>query len=279
MKILTINAPAKVNLGLEVLNKRLDGYHNINSVFTRVPIFDTLTISNSNDICVDCDTDLGIAMEDNLVYQAIIKFFDAVGIEEGVNIKIKKNIPAGSGLGGGSSDAAYTLLGLTNLFSKTIAHGLLFEMAADLGSDVPFFLKEGSAIVSERGERLEHFNFTLPFWVQIVYPNKHFSTAKAYFDLNRQYETKEPTDFKKYIKFLNTYPDLYRQIFRNDFEYPSMDSFEEIIFIKKTMYSAGAFFALMTGTGSAVYALYQNPEDIQKTKKFFDKYQVFIGKF
>jgi 4-diphosphocytidyl-2-C-methyl-D-erythritol kinase len=279
MKILTINAPAKVNLGLEVLHKRLDGYHNINSVFTRVPLFDKLTISESKDINVECDVDLGIEIEENLVYLAIIKFFDAVGIEEGVSIKIKKNIPSGSGLGGGSSDAAYTLLGLCNLFEQHVAPGLLFEMAADLGSDVPFFLKEGSAIVTGRGERLEHFNFTLPYWVQIVYPNKHFSTAKAYYDLNREYEIKEATDYKKYIKFLSAYPDMYRQIFRNDFEYPQMEHFEEIIYIKKIMYASGAFFALMTGTGSAIYALYHNPEDMKKTENFFKKFQVFAGKF
>lgn len=279
MKILTINAPAKVNLGLEVLHKRMDGYHNINSIFTRVPLFDKLTISESKEISVECDVDLGIEMDENLSYLAIIKFFDAVGIEEGVNIKIKKNIPAGSGLGGGSSDAAYTLLGLCNLFGKSLPHGLLFEMAQDLGSDVPFFLKEGSAIVSGRGEKLEHFNFTLPYWIQIVYPNKHFSTAKAYQDLNRQFEIKEATDYKKYIPFLISHPELYRQIFRNDFEYHEMQNFEEMVFIRKTMYACGAFFSLMTGTGSAVYGLYHNPEYLKKTEKFFDKFQVFTGKF
>jgi len=279
MKILRINAPAKVNLGLEVLSKRADGYHNINSIFTRVPLYDQLTFTESNDLELKCDIDLGIKAEENLVYKAAKLFIENYKISDGVSIELKKTIPSGAGLGGGSSDAAATLKGLPAFFNKKVSEETLFEIAKSLGSDVPYFLKDGSALVSGRGEELKHFDYKIPYYVQIVKPNFSVNTGEAYAGLPPRDEARQPLDYSKYIKYLKEFPYLFRMIFRNDFEHPKMNNYGEILYIRRKMKEAGAFFTSMTGSGSCVYGFYFNPSNISYTNKYFENYKVFFGKF
>ena len=148
-----IETPAKVNLTLEVLGKRDDGYHEIASVMQAVSLFDTLTLSLAEDVQLIADVpELGT--RDNLVYRAAELIKRVKRVDEGVEIRLNKGIPIAAGMGGGSSDAAATLLGLNLLWGLSLDTKELEGLAAQLGSDVPFFLSGGSALAEGRGERI-----------------------------------------------------------------------------------------------------------------------------
>lgn len=281
MKILTINAPAKINLGLQVLNKRADGFHSINSLMTRVPVFDKINLESADKLVFECDTDLGIPNEKNIAYLAAKQLMNKLNISEGIKITLKKVIPAGGGLGGGSSDAAAVMKGICSYFKIPDSDELskiLYDIACSLGSDVPFFLQNGSAIATGRGEILQYFDYTLPWTVQIVAPNFGINTGIAYQNLNRDGEEYYTIDYSKYFKFLNSHPVLLKQIFRNDFVYPEMENASEFQFIIGKMYEAGALFASMSGSGSCCFGLYENPKNIEHTDKYFGNYKTFVGK-
>lgn len=281
MKILTINAPAKINLGLQVLNKRSDGFHNINSLMTRVPIFDKIKLESADKFIFECDTDLGIPNNKNIAYLAAKQLMKKLNISEGIKITLRKMIPAGGGLGGGSSDAAAVMKGICSFFKipdDDEVNQILYNIACTLGSDVPFFLQNGSAIATGRGEILQYFDYTLPWTVQIVAPKFGTNTGIAYQNLNRDKDDYYTVDYSKYIKFLNTTPVLLKQIFRNDFLYPEMENASEFQFIIGKMYEAGALFASMSGSGSCCFGLYENHTYIEKTEKYFGDYKTFVGK-
>ncbi len=281
MKILTINAPAKINLGLQVLNKRSDGFHNINSFMTRVPLFDKIRLESADKFIFECDTDLGIPNNQNIAYKAARKLLNRLGIPTGIKITLTKNIPAGGGLGGGSSDAASVMKGICSFFNIGDAPDvdrILYEIACELGSDVPFFLRNGSAIASGRGEVLHYVDYSLPWTVQIVAPKFGINTGVAYQNLYREDREYFTIDYAKYIKYLNSYPVLMKQIFRNDFLYPEMEYATEFQFIIGKMYDAGALFASMSGSGSCCFGLYENHYNIEKTEKYFVNYKTFVGK-
>ncbi len=154
MKSLTLDAYAKLNLGLRVLGLRADGYHDISSEFRTIDLADRLTLSKTPDADdrVEMTLDHGIEPHDNLVDRAISLVQERVGRRSGVWARIEKRIPMGAGLGGGSSDAAATLVGLNRLWDLGLSHGDLHTLALELGSDVPFFLQGGRRRVGGRGE-------------------------------------------------------------------------------------------------------------------------------
>jgi len=146
-------AYAKVNLTLEILGKRRDGYHDLVSVMQTVNLFDTVTVSEADSIVVDCD-DSEITADDNLVTKAAIELKNRAAISEGAKISVEKRIPVSAGLGGGSADAAATLRGLNYLWNLGLTDGDLLETAASVGSDVPFLIKGGTSLVGGRGEEV-----------------------------------------------------------------------------------------------------------------------------
>jgi 4-diphosphocytidyl-2-C-methyl-D-erythritol kinase len=156
---LTVRAPAKVNWTLEVLGKRPDGYHEVRSVMQTIDLCDTITLERADGISLTLAGDAAalaaLPVEDNLAFRAAVRLRDRAGGAPGARITIEKRIPASAGLGGGSSDAAATLRGLRALWRLDIAEGELATIAAGLGSDVPFFLRGGTAIASGRGEVVE----------------------------------------------------------------------------------------------------------------------------
>ncbi len=177
----TVQAPGKVNLTLEVLGKRSDGYHEIASVMQAISLFDTLTIRPSDEIKVLAEIeDLGT--QDNLIYRAAMLLRETSGVSAGAEIRLDKQIPLAAGLGGGSSDAAATLLGLDRLWGLDLAEGELKELAAQLGSDVPFFLTGGTALVEGRGERVSNVKTPPTMWLVLAFPDHRLEnkTATAY---------------------------------------------------------------------------------------------------
>ncbi|MBI4811284.1 MAG: 4-(cytidine 5'-diphospho)-2-C-methyl-D-erythritol kinase [Ignavibacteriales bacterium] len=181
---MTLKAYAKINLGLRILRKRDDGYHDIDTVFHRVDLYDEIYLEPSSTIKVFSNESNLPTDEGNLCIRAAQLLREYSGIEKGVNISLTKNIPIGAGLGGGSSDAAATLIGLTKFWEVDVSQIDLYKLALQLGSDVPYFLKFGTAHATGRGEILDYFDINIPHWIVIVYPNIHISTAWAYQEIH-----------------------------------------------------------------------------------------------
>lgn len=287
MQQITTHARAKINLGLQVLSKRADGFHDINTVFFKTGLYDELEFEPASDIILECTPDLGIRPTENLVYRAALLLKDyaeknnllkksLVSNSTGAKIRVRKHIPSGAGLGGGSSDAAAALLALKELWQIDISHYELHMLATLLGSDVPFFLKDGAAVGTGRGEILEYFELALPWWLVIVYPNIHVNTGEAYAALQRTHAEKKSIDFKTILQnsFKNT--ELLKENIVNDFEDVVFKKHPEIAEIKNALYEFGAVFALMSGSGSSVFGLFASHEEALAATDRFKNYQAFV---
>ncbi len=253
---MTTRAYGKINLGLRILRKRSDGYHDIETVFHQIDVFDELSFRlHESDILLtttspDLPTD-----KTNLCVRAAYLLRDLTGIQEGVEISLKKNIPMGAGLGGGSADAAATLLTLTRLWNLEISPEELHSLAAGLGSDVPFFLVGNTAYATSRGERLEPMMVRLPYWIVLVTPAVHVSTAWAYKMLRRDEQPLPLAGFKSVLLDHAGDHELLSRTLINDFEEVVFEIHPEIRSIKEIMLEAGAEIALLSGSGSSVFAL------------------------
>lgn len=277
MNSILLRANAKINFGLEILNKRIDAYHNINSIFLPICLSDELVISESPNIFIKIIPELNISVEQNLVYKAVIELKREFNLtDSGANIIIKKNIPIGAGLGGGSSDAAAALIGLIKLWNINIGKKQLLNLAVKLGSDVPFFLNNTPAVVRGRGEKLEFFEYSTPYWILLIYPKINISTAWAYHSLNRDETKRKPHNFKKFIIDSQQNHNTFREKIKNDFEGIVFEKYPEISQIKDSLYKNGALFALLSGSGSSVYGFFDNYEQCIRTEKVFSDYFTFI---
>lgn len=179
---MTVQAPAKVNLWLEVLGKRPDGYHEIRTIMQTVSLCDTLRFAPRGDggICLHAEHPDLPPPEENLVVRAAVLLHNRCGLDQGAEIGLEKRIPAGAGLGGGSSDCAAALRGLNELWELNLGEEQLRDMAAELGSDVPFFLTGGTALCEGRGEKVSPLPSAGPFHFVLVMPGVSLSTAAVY---------------------------------------------------------------------------------------------------
>lgn len=246
-------APAKLNLSLQVFGKRPDGYHHIRSVMVPVSLYDDVTVEEApSGISVECDAP-GVPIDAaNNCHKAAALFLAWAGTSVGVRILIRKAIPAGSGLGGGSSDAAATLKGLIALTGKHPPPEALSAMAARIGADVPFFLPGGAALVEGFGERLTSLPWNVPFHAVIVRPAFGFSTREGYVRLGREPAPPPP---RGAIPSFRTFSDV-AAVVRNDFEAAWGPSHPEIAAIRRELVSSGAAAAGLSGSGSAVFGLF-----------------------
>jgi 4-diphosphocytidyl-2-C-methyl-D-erythritol kinase len=260
---------AKINLGLYVTEKRNDGFHNIETIFYPVNITDILEINiseNSKDIGFKITgNNLDISPEDNIVLKAYNIIKERYDISN-VNIHLHKQIPSGAGLGGGSSDAAFTLIGLNKLFNLNITEDELCNMAAELGSDCPFFIMNKPVHATGRGEILTKYNINLSNkYIMVVKPDLFISTPKAYSLIKPKYPT---NNIKETLK-LNI--SEWKNKLTNDFEYTlNKNEHKDIFFIKDTLYKYGAEYALMSGSGSSVFGIFPDtPPIIEEFNNFF----------
>ena len=251
---LHLESPAKVNLRLEILNKRKDGYHELRTVFQKISLHDTLHFSLKKEKGISIATDhpnLPVG-KTNLVYQAAQSMLKASDYQGGVHIEIKKQIPLGAGLGGGSSNAATTLKALNQLLKKSLSKRKLMEMGLKIGADVPFFIWEGAAIGSGIGEKLK--KVTLPdLQYVLIYPNFEVSTRWAYQNFVL---TNQRIHFNLH-KFLKT-PEGISSILFNHLEEVVSRKYPQIEVMKNNLLSRGALGALMTGSGPTVFGLFQD---------------------
>ncbi len=264
----------KINLGLYVTEKRSDGFHNIQSVFYPVAWNDVIEIKKSNSpnkfSLIEYGNKKICKLNEHLCYKAyslIDKQFHLPPIE----LHIQKTIPSGAGLGGGSSNGSNTLLLLNNYFKLNITFKELMQFALQLGSDCPFFIENKPAIVTGRGEFIETIPLDLSMYhILIVHPAVHVSTAQAYSNLKPKHNSMHLKDS------INKHPGNWYNTIKNDFEPYVFSKFPHVESIKDFMYSTGAVFSLMSGSGSSVYGLFTNYSHALKCQHYFRAFQSML---
>ena len=270
-------AHAKINLGLYILGKRPDGFHTIATVFHRIDLFDELTFDPSDRIVVTSSTPEAPDGEANICFKAAALLQQRIGTEMGVRISIRKKIPVGAGLGGGSADAAAVLLALPQFWRRAIDAGSLRAIALELGSDVPYFLAPGTALAGGRGEELAYFALHVPYAILVCSPGIHISTAWAYQQL-RPGRTGPLPDLKNLVMSGMKNPLALVNGLRNDFEPVVFAAHPEVMRVKEAMLRGGAEYASMSGSGSAVYGLFRKTDHTRKVVHYLqgNGYNTFL---
>jgi 4-diphosphocytidyl-2-C-methyl-D-erythritol kinase len=255
MKILS---PAKVNLFLKVIGKRIDGYHDLMTLMCCIGLYDTVSLNVGNtNIAVSCNHPLVPEDESNLAYVAAHLFLNTLDKNEGVNIFIQKQIPVAAGLGGGSSNAAAVLLGLNRHYGNPFSKENLMSMGLSIGADVPFFIFQSPAIATGIGEKLKAYPGLENMRILLVSPGFSVSTAEVYKKLNLGL-TKCKKKPKRFL--LNNQRFDPRWHLFNDLESVTASKYPVINTVKKALLSHGALGALMSGSGPAVFGLFSDQD-------------------
>jgi 4-diphosphocytidyl-2-C-methyl-D-erythritol kinase len=264
---ISCRAYAKINLGLRVTGERTDGFHEICTVFHRIGLFDEILLRPADSITVQTTDPVVPSGEMNICHAAALMLRESLnggtgvraGVHPGVSIAITKSIPAGAGLGGGSADAAAVLRSLPALWGTGIAEEDLRGLALRLGSDVPFFLGDDSALGTGRGEVLEYFRLDLPFALLLCTPPVQVSTRWAYSRIPPHPPARpDQEDLRSVLIRGMSDPPFLREHLVNDFEAPVFREYPVIRSIKESMIRDGAFFASMSGSGSSVYGFFHD---------------------
>ena len=262
-KALRLKSPAKVNLRLEILRKREDGYHELRTILQKISLHDTLSVSLKQEKGISISTDhpgLPIGKE-NLVFRAAQMILRKSEYKGGLRIHIRKEIPLGAGLGGGSSNAAMTLKALDQLLGIGLPTKELMKMGLGIGADVPFFFLDGAAVASGIGERLRKIE--LPdLWYVLINPNFEISTRWAYqnFILTKRH-------FHFNLQGFVKTPEGISRLLLNDLEGVVSHKYPQIEGMKKMLLSAGALGALMTGSGPTVFGVFSGKREAEKAFK------------
>jgi 4-diphosphocytidyl-2-C-methyl-D-erythritol kinase len=250
-----VSAYAKINLTLAVLGKRADGYHDLSSVMQTISLHDTLrlTPNRSGQISVHADNS-ELNTPDNLALRAAMALREAVGDASlGAEIELFKAIPSPGGLGGGSSDAASVLLALNALWQTRLPHERRTELAATIGSDVPYFLSGGAALIAGRGEHVTPLPDVQPLWLVLARPHVNVSTAAVYRALSpADYATAEDTE--AIIQAVQQGEPLPLDRLSNSLEAPVMRDYPEIAATRDELLASGAPLVRMSGSGPTLYA-------------------------
>lgn len=248
----------KINIGLLITGKRADGFHSLESIFAPVDWKDVLEVNYS-----DHDVSLKVTgnqvtehLEDNIVFKAFQLLKTKCNIEN-VSMHLLKHLPAGAGLGGGSADASFALKALNTLFNLQLSIQELQQLAAELGSDCPFFIENKTCFVSGRGEVFEPIGLDLsPYFIAIVKPNIHISTKEAFAGISPK-----PASFN--LRELHHLPiEQWKDHVVNDFELSIGKKHPVILELKNEFYNQGAVYASMSGSGSAVYGIFEKEPNV-----------------
>lgn len=270
-------APAKINLSLDVLKKRGDGYHELKMIMQTVSLYDDIVIEKDDKISLDSNKK-DIPLDNrNLAWKAAELFFDYTGIQGGCRIHITKNIPDGAGLGGGSSDAATVLIALNEIYNTKLSEKELREIAVKIGADVPFFIVGGTCLAQGIGEKLTKIENKTDPYILIYKPDFSISTKWVYENLNL--DNKPSYDIDIIVKDLCAGNPLFTNQIFNYLEEVSVSEYPQISDIKTMLKNMGADNALMSGSGSSVFGIFFNEN---KAKQAFEKlrnHNVFLVKF
>jgi 4-diphosphocytidyl-2-C-methyl-D-erythritol kinase len=280
MKSVRVPAYAKVNLRLDVLGRRADGYHELRTIFQAISLHDTLVLETRRelgiDLCIAGNSQLaGEPGQDNLVYRAIRDLGSEIGLKHGVRAVLTKRIPVGRGLGGGSSDAAAALIGLLQLTGKRVEAARLLQIASSLGADVPFFLLGGRALGIGRGDEIYPLPDAPRRHLLLISPHDiAVPTKDAYQWLSEELTNEEgPT---KLMRFCALCWSPQGGALSNDFEAAVFPRYPRLSAIKRELLQQGAAEASLAGSGSAVFGVYQHPAKARRAARAFPKDQVFL---
>lgn len=273
MNSINLKAYAKINLGLDVVRKREDGYHEVRMIMQTINLYDKLKLTRTKTPSVSVDTNLHFLPtdENNLVFKAASLLKRKCGIHEGVHINLEKKIPVAAGMAGGSSDAAATLYGMNILFNLKLSKKYLMDLAVRLGADVPYCIMRGTALSEGIGEILTPLPPFPQCHILIVKPPINVSTKYVYENLQLADGIVHP-DIDGIIRCIEQ-KDLHGAVrqFGNVLETVTEKEYPIISQIKETMLELGAMNALMSGSGPTVFGLF---EDIRKAEKAFYHFKV-----
>jgi len=251
-----IKAPAKINLTLEVLGERPDGFHEIRSVIQTIDLYDSLRFNSDRQLRFSCDNPEFI-VEESLVSRAAAMLQEIGGFSRGATIEIKKRIPLVAGLGGDSSDAAAVLSQLNKLWKMGLSPARLLELASGLGSDVPFFLYGGTALVEGRGEKVRVLPPLPRRWVVLLVPpfsRMPEKTARLYASLKASHYT-DGQITEKLVKVLNDRRGFKPSMLFNTFENVAFEIFPKLELYREHFIKLGAYNVHLAGSGPALFAL------------------------
>lgn len=285
-KIIRIQAPAKLNLGLRILGRRPDGYHEIRSLMIRISLFDKIRLrETSAGIRVDCDHREVPGDEGNIAFRAARVFGEEFGLLRGLKIEIKKEIPVAAGLGGGSSDAAAVLLGLRRMFAAGLPVQDLRQVSARIGADVPFFLFPGAARVAGVGERLSLYRGGIPPAFLLVNPGVKVSSQWAYSEWDRDFREKSERNGSglelteddagnnielgyrlrpRGVKDWSSDKINWEEILRNDLEAEVRKAYPVVRKVKARLLASGARGVGMSGSGPTFFGVFASPAEASR---------------
>ncbi|UII26510.1 4-(cytidine 5'-diphospho)-2-C-methyl-D-erythritol kinase [Fulvivirga maritima] len=249
----------KINLGLNIISRREDGYHNISSVFYPLPLTDILEILPAEEFNF---TSTGLPIpgntDDNLIIKAYKLLKESYHLPA-VSIHLHKIIPMGAGLGGGSADCAFTIKCLDQLFELNLSTETMEGFAAKLGSDCPFFIANKPVLVEGTGHIFSDIDLSLEGkYIVLIYPEVHVSTAQAYSKVTPKQPDTSVADIIKSKPI-----DQWKDVLNNDFESSVFQQFPAISKVKNELYDAGAIYASMTGSGASVFGIFDSKPTIQ----------------
>ena len=264
-----VKAYGKVNLGLDVLRRREDGYHEVKMIMQTVSIYDGLDFEKTDSGKIEIESNVFFVPTDesNLIYKAAKLLFDEYGIASGLKITLKKFIPVSAGMAGGSTDAAATLFAVNRMFDLKLSLKQLMEYGVKLGADIPYCLMRGTALSEGIGEKLTR----LPNMVQcpvliakppvnvstkFVYENMHIEQVKAHPDIDGMIEAIKEQDIDKIAAKMG-----------NVLENVTVKEYPQIQELKQMMMDTGAINAMMSGSGPTVFGLYRTEEEAYKAKE------------
>jgi 4-diphosphocytidyl-2-C-methyl-D-erythritol kinase len=247
---------AKINIGLNIVEKRSDGYHELETIMIPVPLFDIVEIIPQENFEWKQS---GLLIDGNDENNLCIKAFHLIQTKYGIGnvyMHLRKQIPMGAGLGGGSADAAYIIKGLNELFQLNISTETQQELSAQLGSDCPFFIQQSTQLATGRGEILKPIDFELTdYYLVLIKPDIHINTAQAYSGV---YISGDKGKLEQNIHLLIS---EWKNCIKNDFEQHIFKLHPQLETIKNSFYENGALYASMSGSGSTMYGIFKEKPD------------------
>ena len=280
METVRLRAYAKVNIGLRIDGVRDDGYHTLKTLFQTISVHDNLILKLQEERGINFST-TGLNVptgNENLCVKAAQKVSERENLKSGIKISLEKNISVGSGLGGGSSDAATVIRGLNKLLNLNLDNSEMEEIGFELGADVPFFIRGGCQYAEGIGELLSPGEIGDNFIVLLVIPPINIATSWAYENLDYLSLTSDTEDVNL-ARFPRNGDSEKRSYFRNDFERVVFSEYPEIREIKRKILGSGAVFVSLSGSGSAVFGLYDSLKEAENGKeKIGESYRSYVLK-
>lgn len=267
-KTFSSHCPAKINLFLKLVGKRVDGYHELESLFAFLDLADDLKVKKSDNFKIEITGEFAeLVDEKNNLFTKILDYFtDEFGISKNLHIQITKNIPVAAGLGGGSSDAAFFLRALNEIFSLNLSKTELQKISLNFGSDIAFLLEDQASIVKGRGEIIENFPEFKPITALLINPKISVSTKEIFERFDKKFSTEIATDEllkKDVFDLLKNFP--------NDMERPAISALPLIAEILKNLKKYGAEIAKMSGSGASCFGIFTNEKSLDLAEEFFAK--------